>query len=349
MFRAGRKQTRATRWILGHLRGQPLTAEEYACHHCDNGACINFERHLYIGDARTNARDISERKRHPLARKTHCPQGHEYTEENTRRNKHGHRFCRSCLSERGAERARRRQEFNPDGSRVDHSACEHENTQAARATCRRRLMGITGREVADPYERFMAMVDTETTPDGCHGWTGRLTDSGYGWFNPGKDGTRAAHRWIMEYHLGRKLKRDELVLHSCDNRPCTRIAHLRVGTASDNMRDVVERNPNHNANRALCVRGHELSGDNLYADKRGRRCKKCTRLRERGYAEKRRKESPPPPPATHCVNGHEWNDENTHTTKRGYRVCRACHRERERARQQRIREERRAVTQADST
>ncbi|MFM9641525.1 HNH endonuclease [Streptomyces turgidiscabies] len=187
------------------------------------------------------------------------------------------------------------------------------------------------------------MVDSETTPDGCHEWAGRLTASGYGWFNPGPGGgTRAAHRWILEYHLGRKLERDELVLHSCDNRPCTRIAHLRVGTASDNMRDVVERNPNHNANRALCVRGHELSGDNLYADKRGRRCKKCTKLRERGYAEKRRKENPPPPPATHCINGHEWNDENTHITKRGYRVCRACHRERERARQQRIREEKRA-------
>ncbi len=27
---------------------------------------------------------------------THCPSGHEYTDENTRLNKHGHRVCRIC-------------------------------------------------------------------------------------------------------------------------------------------------------------------------------------------------------------------------------------------------------------
>ena len=40
---------------------------------------------------------------------------------------------------------------------------------------------------------------------------------------------------------------------------------------------------------------------------------------------------------THCIHGHEFDDENTHITPEGYRSCRACHRNRERERQRRLR------------
>lgn len=39
---------------------------------------------------------------------------------------------------------------------------------------------------------------------------------------------------------------------------------------------------------------------------------------------------------THCKNGHEFSAENTHTNDRGFRICRACKRERERQRRQRL-------------
>ena len=43
----------------------------------------------------------------------------------------------------------------------------------------------------------------------------------------------------------------------------------------------------------------------------------------------------PPTLATHCRNGHEYTPANTHHATRG-RVCRACHRDRERERRARL-------------
>jgi hypothetical protein len=43
------------------------------------------------------------------ASKTHCPHGHEYTEENTIRHR-GSRFCLTCKRERGREYARKKRE-----------------------------------------------------------------------------------------------------------------------------------------------------------------------------------------------------------------------------------------------
>ncbi|RIK36052.1 MAG: HNH endonuclease [Chloroflexi bacterium] len=40
---------------------------------------------------------------------------------------------------------------------------------------------------------------------------------------------------------------------------------------------------------------------------------------------------------THCANGHPWNGNNTHYRPDGSRYCRACGRERERRRKERMR------------
>jgi hypothetical protein len=40
---------------------------------------------------------------------------------------------------------------------------------------------------------------------------------------------------------------------------------------------------------------------------------------------------------TRCPNGHEYDSENTYITRAGKRHCRACHRERSRERQRRLR------------
>ena len=45
-----------------------------------------------------------------LARRTHCPRGHSYTEENVYRKDDGYRRCRECRRIEARESSRRRRE-----------------------------------------------------------------------------------------------------------------------------------------------------------------------------------------------------------------------------------------------
>lgn len=111
-FRIDRRTVVAHRWLLGHLRGEPLAwPEEVGCHHCDNPRCVN-PRHLYVGSHTDNTIDAIERSGHGGAvqrAKTRCPQGHAYDEANTGMSA-GRRYCRTCKREQSnanAKRARR--------------------------------------------------------------------------------------------------------------------------------------------------------------------------------------------------------------------------------------------------
>ena len=99
------RRTRAHRWLLGHLRGKPLSREvvgkEDGCHHCDNPPCVNQD-HLYVGTRKQNIADAVARKRMWQQKVTHCPKGHEYTYNPSGK----HRRCQEC--ENAALRAARR-------------------------------------------------------------------------------------------------------------------------------------------------------------------------------------------------------------------------------------------------
>jgi hypothetical protein len=94
----------------------------------------------------------------------------------------------------------------------------------------------------EPYERVMARSVEQ--PGGCRVWTGAVGTHGYGVTSTPR-GAKAkgnrmvcVHRIVAEHHLGPS---DLFVLHSCDNKLCVNIDHLRYGTHSDNMIDMHSR------------------------------------------------------------------------------------------------------------
>jgi HNH endonuclease len=121
---------------------------------------------------------------------------------------------------------------------------------------------------------------------GCWLWDG-ATQRGYGALVVGSrlDGTRKmmrAHRLSWIVHRG-DIPDGLDVCHVCDVRMCINPDHLFLGTRKENIRDAVNKNRLNpwQSRKTHCVRGHELSGDNLRYDGAKRRCRECSKLRTR--------------------------------------------------------------------
>lgn len=80
-------------WVLSN--GIIPPKGQFACHSCDNPNCVN-PSHIWICSNAENMQDASRKKRINGQSVTHCPKGHEYTEETTAFRKNGRRYCKPC-------------------------------------------------------------------------------------------------------------------------------------------------------------------------------------------------------------------------------------------------------------
>ena len=122
------------------------------------------------------------------------------------------------------------------------------------------------RDFHDAPERFWKRVNKngpihpykpELGP--CWIYEGPIATGGYGTFNAGgTNNTVSAHRYAWKLEHG-PIPKGVHVLHSCDRPPCVR--HLRLGTRSENSRDMYERR------RYPVRRGENATSAKLTAEK----------------------------------------------------------------------------------
>lgn len=92
--------------------------------------------------------------------------------------------------------------------------------------------------------RAWRYIDRSGGESACWPWTRSCQGTGYGRLTlSGSSRPRRsvpAHRFIYEQTIG-AIPTGMFVMHRCDNPPCCNPAHLALGTAAENSRDMVEK------------------------------------------------------------------------------------------------------------
>ena len=93
------KRYQVHRLVLLAFEGPPSDGQE--CRHLDGNSVNNVRSNLTWGTHSENIRDKRQHGTDGNLNKTRCPQGHEYTFDNTLIYKSGSRACRQCAREKG--------------------------------------------------------------------------------------------------------------------------------------------------------------------------------------------------------------------------------------------------------
>jgi hypothetical protein len=129
-------------------------------------------------------------------------------------------------------------------------------------------------------ERFWKRVNKTKT---CWIWLGYKNSRGYGRFTIKRNKQQLVHRYAYEEAFG-EIPEGLTLDHLCNITSCVNPNHLKIATLRENcLRSEI--NPFAiNARKVACMRGHPLSGSNLYIRKTGfRTCRTCQNEKQRKY------------------------------------------------------------------
>jgi len=147
----------------------------------------------------------------------------------------------------------------------DCADCKNVGRRGGCPNCRRKRAYFP--ETATPQERFWGRV---RKTEGCWFWEGALTSHGYGEFVY-KGVNWRAHKlaWFLTYGtVPDGLKSMAAVLmHSCDNKRCVNVKHLKADTQGENMRDMLRKGRKRSAKlvpaQVIVIRSRHRAGESI--------------------------------------------------------------------------------------
>ncbi len=148
-------------------------------------------------------------------------------------------------------------------------------------------------KATDPVARFQSRI--AKAENGCWLWQGAGVNGRGQLSVNGKN--MLATRFSYQHFKG-DIPPGMYVCHTCDNPACFNPDHLFLGDHTANQRDMVAKKRHYRVILTHCVRGHELSGENVFWDHGKRKCKRCCLIRSRianGWPRDIAESAPPTP------------------------------------------------------